>query len=62
VLRERVRRLVCDFPFTDNYFAWQALGRGYGPAGTALPPYLEARATRPCGPGRSGGCAPPDDD
>lgn len=42
VLRERVRRLVCDFPLADNYFAWQALGRGYGPAGTALPPYLEA--------------------
>ena len=44
VLRERVRRLVCDFPLADNYFAWQALGRGYGPAGTALPPYLEAQS------------------
>ncbi len=42
VLCERVRRLVCDFPLTDNYFAWQALGRCYGPAGTALPPYLES--------------------
>jgi S-adenosylmethionine-diacylglycerol 3-amino-3-carboxypropyl transferase len=42
VLRQRVRRLLCDFPLEDNYFAWQALARGYGPAGTALPPYLEA--------------------
>ncbi len=42
VVRERVRRLVCDFPLSDNYFAWQALGRAYGPAGTAVPPYLEA--------------------
>ena len=22
------RRLACDFPFEDNYFAWQAFGRG----------------------------------
>ncbi len=43
VARDRVRRLVCDFPLQDNYFAYQALARGYGPAGTALPPYLEAR-------------------
>lgn len=41
VLRQRVRRLLCDFPLEDNYFAWQALARGYGPAGNALPPYLE---------------------
>lgn len=27
----------------SNAFAWQALARCYGPAGTALPPYLEAR-------------------
>ena len=44
VARERVRRLVCDFPLQDNYFAYQALGRAYGPVGTALPPYLEARS------------------
>ena len=42
VLRQRVRRLLCDFPLDENYFAWQALARAYGPAGTALPPYLEA--------------------
>ena len=29
VLRERVERLACDFPIQDNYFAWQAFGRGY---------------------------------
>lgn len=31
VFRERIRRLVCDFPLDDNYFAWQAFGRCYGP-------------------------------
>lgn len=41
VLRERLERLACDFPLSENYFAWQAFGRGYandesGP----LPPYL----------------------
>lgn len=42
VLKERVRKLACDFPIRDNYFAWQAFGRGYEP-GTpqSLPPYLE---------------------
>lgn len=41
-LRERVRRLACDFPLSDNYFAWQAFGRGYGAQADApLPPYLE---------------------
>ncbi|MBV9418310.1 MAG: DUF3419 family protein [Alphaproteobacteria bacterium] len=29
VLRERVERLACDFPINENYFAWQAFGRGY---------------------------------
>lgn len=42
VLRERVRRLVCDFPVQDNYFLWQAFHRGYAPQkGASLPPYLE---------------------
>jgi S-adenosylmethionine-diacylglycerol 3-amino-3-carboxypropyl transferase len=41
VLRERLRRLVCDFPISENYFAWQALGRRYGvDEGGPLPPYL----------------------
>ncbi len=29
VLRQRLRRLAVDFPIEDNYFAWQAFGRGY---------------------------------
>jgi len=40
--RARVERLACDFPIADNYYAWQAFGRGYDPAGRSLPPYLEA--------------------
>jgi S-adenosylmethionine-diacylglycerol 3-amino-3-carboxypropyl transferase len=42
-LRERVERLACDFPVTDNYFAWQAFGRGYDVEGrNAVPAYLRA--------------------
>lgn len=42
VLRSRLEKLACGFPLANNYFAWQAFGRGYsgneetGP----LPPYL----------------------
>jgi S-adenosylmethionine-diacylglycerol 3-amino-3-carboxypropyl transferase len=41
VVYERLERLACAFRIDDNYFAWQAFGRGYardenGP----LPPYL----------------------
>ena len=36
----RVRRLACDFPLAQNYFAWQAFGRRYDAASGALPPYL----------------------
>ncbi|PRY80635.1 S-adenosylmethionine-diacylglycerol 3-amino-3-carboxypropyl transferase [Yoonia maritima] len=44
VLRERTRKLFCDFPIQDNYFAWQAANRGYQPAPNAsVPPYLEAQ-------------------
>ena len=43
VLRERVERLACDFPLQDNYFAWQAFGRGYDLEGRqAVPDYLRA--------------------
>lgn len=43
VLRERLRKLACEFPLADNYFARQAFGRAYGgPDSGALPPYLEA--------------------
>lgn len=42
VLRERVRKLMCDFPVSGNYFAWQALRRHYGgTSGGAVPPYLD---------------------
>lgn len=42
VLRARLEKLACDFPLKDNYFAWQAFGRGYGPGPDApLPPYLQ---------------------
>ena len=44
VLRERVRKLMCDFPLASNYFAWAAFNRGYPEDGHAVPPYLEARA------------------
>ena len=40
-LRERVERLACDFPISENYFAWQAFGRGYDIEGrNAVPAYL----------------------
>ncbi len=43
VLRGRLEKLVCDFDLSDNYFAWQAFGRGYGAGQDApLPPYLQA--------------------
>jgi S-adenosylmethionine-diacylglycerol 3-amino-3-carboxypropyl transferase len=42
VLRERVERLACDFPIRDNYFAWQAFGRGYDlQSREAVPDYLK---------------------
>jgi len=42
VLRERLEKLACDFPFAENYFAWQAFGRGYEKSPEAsLPPYLQ---------------------
>lgn len=41
VLRGRLEKLACGFPLTENYFAWQAFGRGYGPVDAGpLPPYL----------------------
>lgn len=42
VLRERLEKLACDFDLRENYFAWQAFGRGYQDAPDAsLPPYLQ---------------------
>jgi S-adenosylmethionine-diacylglycerol 3-amino-3-carboxypropyl transferase len=39
VLRERLERLACGFPISENYFAWQAFARCYSAEGP-LPPYL----------------------
>ena len=40
VLEERTRKLFCDFPISENYFAWQAANRGYKADGTGpVPPY-----------------------
>src|SRR3546814_18972056 len=42
VLRARLEKLACDFPLEENYFAWQAFGRGYGKGAAApLPPFLQ---------------------
>lgn len=44
LLKDRLERLACDFPMEDNYFAWQAFGRGYDKADrVAVPPYLSRR-------------------
>ena len=43
-LKSRLRKLACDFDLKDNYYAWQAFGRGYGEGPDApLPPYLQAK-------------------
>jgi S-adenosylmethionine-diacylglycerol 3-amino-3-carboxypropyl transferase len=45
VLRDRLRRLACDFDLSSNYFARQAFGRAYGAdESAATPPYLERGA------------------
>jgi S-adenosylmethionine-diacylglycerol 3-amino-3-carboxypropyl transferase len=42
VLKQRLRKLACDFPLKDNYFAWQAFARRYPVPGQGrLPAYLE---------------------
>lgn len=42
VLKERLARLAYGFDLKDNYFAWQAFGRGYAAGGAGpLPPYLD---------------------
>lgn len=42
VLRERLERLACGFPLSENYFAWQAFARAYAPGEDGpLPPYLK---------------------
>jgi S-adenosylmethionine-diacylglycerol 3-amino-3-carboxypropyl transferase len=42
VLKERLEKLACNFPLSDNYFAWQAFARRYPePHEGALPAYLK---------------------
>ena len=42
VLRQRLEKLACEFPMSENYFAWQAFNRAYAPlASGPLPPYLQ---------------------
>ncbi len=42
VLYQRLLRLINGHPNDTNYFAWQALHRGYpGPGDRCLPPYLQ---------------------
>ncbi len=44
VLYQRLEKLTCDFSLRDNYFAWQAFGRGYEPgAAGSLPLYLQTK-------------------
>jgi S-adenosylmethionine-diacylglycerol 3-amino-3-carboxypropyl transferase len=44
VLHTRLLRLIDGHPNDTNYFAWQALHRGYaGPGDRCLPPYLQRR-------------------
>lgn len=41
VLKHRLKRLACEFPIEENYFAWQAFGRGYDKVyKKAIPRYL----------------------
>ena len=43
IYRDRVRRLACDFPIAENYFAWQAFARRYDIENRrAIPDYLKA--------------------
>ncbi|MHC1548426.1 BtaA family protein [Phyllobacterium sp. K27] len=45
VLRGRLEKLACGFPLSENYFAWQAFGRGYSDNAETgpLPPYLSRK-------------------
>ncbi len=44
LLKARLERMACQFPIEDNYFAWQAFGRGYDrEKKLALPRYLKEK-------------------
>jgi len=43
LLKERARKLACDFPLNTNYFAWQAFNREYDfKHRKAIPMYLQS--------------------
>ncbi|MDX1351872.1 MAG: DUF3419 family protein [Thiomicrorhabdus sp.] len=45
LLKERARKLTCDFPLDENYFAWQAFNREYDiKHRKAVPRYLKQSA------------------
>lgn len=42
IYRERAKRLACDYPIQENYFAWQAFARKYDTENRkAVPEYLK---------------------
>ncbi|MCG7522634.1 DUF3419 family protein [Ruegeria sp. Ofav3-42] len=42
VFKERTRKLFCDFPIAESYFAWLAANRAYASNGKGpVSPYLE---------------------
>ena len=42
LIRRRIEKLACDFPISENYFAWQAFGRRYDTQDRgAVPAYLQ---------------------
>lgn len=44
LVKERMRKLACDFDLKDNYFAWQAFGREYDVENKiAIPDYLKEK-------------------
>lgn len=44
IFEERARRLACEHPIRDNYFAWQAFSRKYdGKNRIAVPEYLKQK-------------------
>jgi S-adenosylmethionine-diacylglycerol 3-amino-3-carboxypropyl transferase len=44
VYRARAKRLACDYPIGENYFAWQAFGRRYDTeTRRAVPEYLKEK-------------------
>ena len=48
VFKERTRRLSCDFPIQENYFAWQAFSRKYDTVNkSAIPDYLREENWEP---------------